>query len=302
MPPLTSSVEVTQSHRPAIAVMCLGVLCLVTNDAIAKWLTHDYPTLQIVFLRYFLALPVLTAALLWFGGRTALFSRHLGVHILRGLFLAGSAYAFFLSLSYLPLAEATSIIFIAPILITALSVPLLGEHVGWRRWSAVIVGFIGVLIIVRPGGETFQPASLLVICTATLYALIMISARFIKNSESVWTFMFYMTLFPALFSGLSMPFVWQTPDWQHIPLFIGITITGVAGMILLSQAFRMAPAAVIAPFDYTALLWASLLGWLFWEEIPTIWTYAGAAVIIASGIYIVIRETRIKTPASERIA
>jgi drug/metabolite transporter (DMT)-like permease len=271
------------------------------NDAIAKWLTADYHPLQIVFMRYSLALPMIAGAVLAIGGQTALHSRHLGIHAMRGLFLVGGAFTFFLSLKFLPLAEATSLIFVAPIFITALSVPLLGEHVGWRRWSAVVVGFLGVLIIVRPGAEAFQPASLIVLVTAVLYALIMISARFVRSGENVWTFMFYMVLFPALFSGLAVPLVWRTLEWEHMPLFLGIAFFGATGMTLISQAFRLAPAAIVAPFDYTALIWASLLGWLLWEEIPTAWTYAGAAVIIASGIYIVIRETRKKAPSSERV-
>ena len=302
MSTIPRTAEHVHSHGPAIAMICLGVFCLVVNDAMAKWLTANYHPLQIVFMRYSLALPMIAAAVLSIGGRTALRSRHVPVHALRGLFLVGGAFTFFLSLKFLPLAEATSLIFVAPIFITALSVPLLGEQVGWRRWSAVIAGFIGVLIIVRPGAEAFQPASLIVVGTAVLYALIMISARFIRSGENVWTFMFYMVLFPALFSGLAVPLVWRTPEWEHMPLFLGIAVFGATGMTLISQAFRLAPAAIIAPFDYTALIWASLLGWLLWEEIPTVWTYAGAALIITSGIYIVIRETQKKKPASDQHA
>jgi drug/metabolite transporter (DMT)-like permease len=168
--------------------------------------------------------------------------------------------------------------------------------VGWRRWAAVIVGFVGVLIIVRPGAAAFQPASLVVVATAVFYAFIMISARRIDRREGVWTLMFYVVLFPLLFSGLAVPLVWQAPQLAHLPQFFGMAVFGTLGMTLISQAFRLAPAAIVAPFDYTALIWASLLGWLVWGEIPGAWIYAGAAVIIASGIYIVIRETRRERP------
>jgi drug/metabolite transporter (DMT)-like permease len=167
----------------------------------------------------------------------------------------------------------------------------LGEHVGWRRWTAVIVGFAGVVIIVRPGAAAFQPASLLVVVTASLYALAMISTRWIDRSESVWTMMFYVVLFPMLFSGVAVSVQWQTPALSHLPIIAAQAVFGTLGMTLISQSFRLAPAAIVAPFDYTALIWASLLGWLLWGEIPVIWTYAGAAVIVASGIYIVFRET-----------
>jgi drug/metabolite transporter (DMT)-like permease len=280
-----------RSNGAAIATMCVGALCLVCNDAAAKWLVADYAPLQIVFLRNLFAVPIIAAIVLSGGGWQALRTRHLRVHALRGLLLVGGASTFFLSLRILPLAEATALFFAAPIFITALSVPLLGEHVGWRRWMAVIVGFAGVLIIVRPGAAAFQPASLLVLATASLYALAMISTRWIDRSEGVWTMMFYVVLFPMLFSGVAASLQWQPPALSHLPIFAAQAVFGAVGMTLISQSFRLAPAAVVAPFDYTALIWASLLGWLLWNEVPEVWTYAGAAVIIASGIYIVFRET-----------
>jgi len=282
-----------RSNGAAIAIMCVGALCLVCNDAFAKWLTVHYAPLQIVFLRNLFAAPMIVAIVLSVGGWGALRTRHLRVYALRGLLLVGAAVTFFLGLRSLPLAEATFLFFAAPIFITALSVPLLGEHVGWRRWTAVMVGFVGVLIIVRPGAAAFQPASMLALATALLYALAMISTRWIGRGDSVWTMMLYVLLFPLLFSGLAVPLQWQTPVPSHLPIFAAQAVVGTLGMTLISQAFRLAPAAIVAPFDYTALIWASLLGWLFWSEIPGVWTYAGAAVIIASGIYIVIRETRV---------
>lgn len=280
-----------QSNGQAIAVMCAGVLCIGVNDALAKWLIAYYPPLQIIFVRNLLALPMITSIVLWRSGPPALLTRHLGIHALRGLLLVGGAYAFFLGLRVLPLAEATSLIFAAPIFIAALSVPLLGEHVGWRRWAAVIVGFAGMLIIVRPGAAAFQPASLFVVATAMIYAVGMISARWIGRGDDVWTMMFYIVLFPLVFSALFVFMIWQPPRLSDLPLFLLLAVFGSLGMTLITQAFRLAPAAIVAPFEYTALIWASLLGWLVWSEIPGLWTYAGAGVIIASGIYIVVRET-----------
>lgn len=290
----SKNVGETQSNGRAILTMCIGIVCLVLNDAMAKWLTAHYEPLQIIFLRNLLALPMIAAIVLSIGGRPALRSRHLRLHALRGLLMVGAAYSFFRGLEILPLAEATSLVFAAPMFITALSVPLLGERVGWRRWMAVIVGFAGVLIIVRPGAATFQPASLFVVATAAFYAVLMISARWIGRDENVWTMMFYVALFPMLFSGLAMPFQWETMHPSHLPLCVGMAVFGTVGVTLMGHAFRLGPAAIVAPFDYTALVWASLFGWLIWGEVPDAWTYAGAAVIIASGIYIVIRETRKK--------
>lgn len=288
----TITARVARENRQAVAVMCIGILCLGINDALAKWLTNFYPPIQIIFVRNLLAMPMITAIVLYTGGSRALRTQHLGIHALRGLLMVGGAYSFFRGLQVLPLAEATSLIFAAPIFITALSVPLLRESVGWRRWAAVIVGFLGVLIIVRPGAAAFQPAMLFVVGTAMFYALGMISARWIGRGEDVWTMMFYIVLFPLLFSGLMVPFVWEPLDIAHLALFLGLAVFGTLGMTLITQAFRLAPAAIVAPFEYTALIWATVLGWLVWGDIPGLWIYVGAAVIIASGIYIVVRETR----------
>lgn len=289
---LSRSTSGSGSAGQAISTICIGIFCLVLNDVMAKWLTSYYPPLQLIFVRNLLALPMIAAAVYLVKGGSALRTRHLWLHALRGILLVGAAYAFFRGLKILPLAEATSLVFAAPIFITALSVPLLGEQVGWRRWAAVAAGFAGVLIIVRPGAAAFQPASLFVVATAALYALFMISTRWIDRAERVWTMMFYVMLFPMLYSGPIVAVQWETVDTPHLPFFLGMAVFGTLGITLISHAFRLAPAAIVAPFDYTALIWASLFGWLVWGELPDIWTYAGAAVIIISGIYIVMRETR----------
>lgn len=299
-----ASETATDSARPlagAIGLMCLGVMGLVVNDALAKWLTAAYPPLQILVLRNLFALPMVVGVVLALGGRAALRTRSLKVHAWRGLLMTGGAFLFFSGLHALPLAEATALIFAAPLFITALSVPLLGEHVGLRRWSAVIVGFLGMLIVVRPGAATFQPASLYVVGTALTYALFMIAARRIDPREGAWTMTVYVVLFPLLFGGAAAAIAWQPVQLAHLPLFAGMAVFGTLGMMLITQAFRQAPAAVVAPFDYTALVWASLLGWLVWGEIPDGWTWAGAAVIVASGLYIVIREARLARGGSREM-
>lgn len=275
-----------------IALMAVGVACLCVNDAIAKTLSAGYLPVQILFIRNLIALPI-AAAIAWrIGGATALRSHRPVAHLVRGAIWVGAAVTFFTGLSLLGLAEATVLIFAAPVFITALSALVLKEHVGWRRWLAVLVGFAGVLIVVRPGSSTFQAASLYPVATAFLYAALMISARWVDARESVWTLMLYLTGAGALISALAMPFTWVPVRMEDLWLFVGIALFGTAGITLITQAFRLAPAAVVAPFDYTALIWATLMGWLFWNEIPDAMTYLGAAVIIASGVFIVWRESR----------
>ncbi|MEX0921435.1 MAG: DMT family transporter [Rhodovibrionaceae bacterium] len=295
MPSNSASAGEAAAKGQAIALMCAGLLCLSVNDAIAKWFTQDYHPLQILFIRQALALPMVFAAALALRGTASLKTVNLRVHALRGLLLVGAATCNFLGLRYLPLAEATTLILAAPFFITALSAPLLGEQVGWRRWSAVLIGFLGVLIVVRPGIATFQPAAIYVLAAALLYALIMLSARWIDRGEGFWTMVFYFTLFATIFSGLGAAPFWQPLNLEDLPLYLVMAVAGTLGITLISQAFRLGPAAVVAPFEYSILLWASLLGWLVWQELPDLWTYLGAAVIAASGSYIVLRETRRKT-------
>ena len=292
--PFQRNKQMRQSATLGTMTMCAGVAFLCTNDAIAKELTTTYSPLQILFLRNIIALPFAIALARWLGGRPALVSYKPLAHFLRGGLWIIAATMFFSSLSMLGLAEATALAFVAPILITALSALVLKETVGPRRWLAVLVGFCGVLIVVRPGSATFQPASLLALGTAFFYALLMLGSRLVDARESVWTMLLYLTGSSAVLLSFIVPFIWvpvRTEDWL---LFAGVAIFGTAGITMITQAFRMAPASIIAPLDYTALIWASLLGWLFWGDLPDLATYLGAAIIAGSGIFIVLREARTK--------
>jgi drug/metabolite transporter (DMT)-like permease len=270
--------------------MCAGVACLSVNDAIAKVLTESYSPLQILFMRNVIALPFAFLIALKMGGTDALLSRRPAAHLLRGILWICATVLFFTSLMHLGLAEATALVFVAPLFITAVSAMFLGEHVGWRRWLAVIAGFIGVLIVIQPGGAAFQLASLLPVATAFVYALLMLSARWVDTRESVWTLLLYLTGTSALLSAFIVPFAWIPIEPSDLWLFVATAAFGTAGITMITQAFRIAPAAVVAPLDYTALLWATAFGWLIWNEVPNTATFVGAAVIIASGVIIILRE------------
>ena len=284
------------SHVKGIVLMCVGVACLSINDAIAKTLTAGYSPLQILFLRNVIALPFTVAIALLMGGRSALHSRRPLAHLLRGVLWIGATMMFFTSFIYLALAEATALIFVAPFFITLISALFLGEEVGWRRWLAVLAGFLGVLVIIRPGGAAFQLISLLPVGTAFVYALLMLSARWVDTRESVWTLLLYLTGAGVLLSALIVPFVWVPVRSEDLWLFAAISMFGTAGMTMMTQAFRLAPAVIVAPMDYTGLLWATLLGWLIWQERPDIMTFFGAGIIIMSGVITILREKRSTTP------
>lgn len=273
-------------------MMCVGVACLCVNDALAKTLTDTYSPIQIQFLRNVIALPFALLIAWKMGGSAGLRSHKPLAHLFRGALWIAATIMFFTSLKHLGLAEATSLIFVAPLFITALSALIFREHVGWRRWLAVVIGFAGVLIAVRPGTSAFQTVSLLPVATAFVYALLMLSARWVDERESVWTLLLYMTATGAALSLFLVPFVWITIQPGDLWLFAAVAVFGTAGMTLMTQAFRLAPAVVVAPLDYTAIVWATLLGWLFWSEIPDGLTFVGAAVIISSGVFIIWREHR----------
>lgn len=285
-------VSMPKSSTQGIVLMCVGVACLSTNDAIAKTLTDRYSPLQILFMRNVIALPFTIVIALIMEDATALRSHRPLAHLVRGALWVCATMMFFTSFMYLGLAEATALIFVAPFFITLLSALFLGEEVGWRRWLAVLIGFAGVLMIIRPGGSAFQMISLLPVATAFVYALLMLSARWVDPRESVWTLLVYLTGAGTLLSALIVPFVWVPLQTQDLWLFVGIAIFGSAGMTMMTQAFRLAPAVLVAPLDYTGLLWATLFGWLIWRESLDAMTMAGAALIITSGVVTVLREQR----------
>jgi drug/metabolite transporter (DMT)-like permease len=275
-----------------IGMMLLGIGGMTGMDACAKWLGAAYPVNQIVFFRMaFALLPALV--LVWAeGGWPALRTGNLRMQALRALAGLGAVLTFFSSLKYLPLAEATAIGFVAPLVVTALSVPLLGERVGWRRWTAVLVGFAGAMIILQPGSAAFQWAALLPLAAGVCYALALLTTRILARSDANAAIVFWNALLIALVTGLTLPFAWVTPSWSDMAVFALMGLLGGVSIYWITLAFRFAPAAVVAPFDYSALLWSTLLGWLIWRELPGAATWAGAAVLVASGLYVLHRETR----------
>ncbi|MBM3573419.1 MAG: DMT family transporter, partial [Alphaproteobacteria bacterium] len=217
---------------------------------------------------------------------------------LRGLFGLSAMFTLVLALSLLPIADVTACIFAAPIFATALSVPILKENVGLRRWSAIMMGFVGVLVIVRPGMEGFQPAILVAIAAALFFAMASNAIRSIAQSEDGLTIVFYFMMLLALVSGFALPFGWRMPDLVGSILFIGLGLCGGAGQILMTAAYRLAPVAVIMPLEYTTLLWTSLFGYWLWGEVMTAGTIAGAGLVVASGLYIVHREAVLRRARS----
>jgi drug/metabolite transporter (DMT)-like permease len=274
-----------------IVLMLAGIAGFAVMDAIVKWLTADYSVAQVVALRSWFGLPLLCLFALYQGGLKTLRTQRPLVHVGRYLLVLALSFSFFWALSQMKLVDAIAITFAAPIFITALSVPLLKEPVGLHRWLAISVGFCGVLIMLRPGMGVFQWAALVVLGSAVVYALLMITTRAFKSTESTAALMLYPQLGMSLTGIVLAPYFWVTPSLVDLGLFALAGLFGSVGVMCLTHAFRLGPAAVISPFEYSALIWATLLGFLLWGELPDAITLVGAGIVISSGLYIIYRET-----------
>jgi drug/metabolite transporter (DMT)-like permease len=276
-----------------IGCMVLGVLVFSSMDVAIKWMAPTYPIVQIVFFRNLFAFLPIALFLPGSGGLGSLRTRALGGHLLRSVAGLASMFLGFWGLALLPLGDAVALGQSAPIFVTALSVPLLAEIVGIRRWSAVVIGFLGVLLMTRPGSGIFDPAALLPIGGAMTYAGVVIMVRKLNRTDAPSTIVFYFTLFAAAVSGLALPFVWVTPDLVDFLLLASIGILGGFGQFAITYAFRLAPVAIVAPFDYLSLVFAVGFGFAIWHEVPDAWLLGGAAIVVASGLYILHRETKL---------
>lgn len=279
-------------NRPlGVMMMLLAMFVICITDAAGKWVLQTHHVAQLNFVRGIFALLVLAPTALKEGGLVSLRTKRPLAHIARGLLLAAMSYAWFFGLTRIPLAEATAIGLCAPLCITALSIFVLNEKVGPFRWTAVVVGFAGMLLIVRPGSDFFDPMFLLPAFTALGYGFYMISNRILSRTESITAITLYPQLAIFLVSAAFVPMVWEPLTW---PVFAAMTSTGVtAGLahLLLTYAFRYAPPSVLAPLEYTALVWATVFGFVVFGHLPAALTWAGAALIVGAGLVVIYRET-----------
>jgi drug/metabolite transporter (DMT)-like permease len=281
------------TDHPALGILLMiaGVVSFAVMDATIKWLSSDFAITQIVALRSWFGLPLLFFLVYLEGGIPALKTNRPGAHWFRYLLVFALSFSFFWVLSRMKLVDAIAITFAAPILITALSVPVLKEAVGLHRWFAILVGFVGVLLMLRPGAGVFQWAAVVALGSTTVYAFLMITTRALKSTETTAALMFYPQFGMALTGLFLAPLFWKTPDLKQLGLFAIAGTFGSLGILFLTNAFRLAPVATVSPFEYTALIWATLFGYLLWQELPDSFTLFGASIVIASGLYILYRET-----------
>jgi drug/metabolite transporter (DMT)-like permease len=280
-----------------IILALLAMLLFGLMDAASKYLSARYPTPQIIWLRYLLTIPMVLLILAPRGIRGCLRSGRPGLQLVRSLLLVLEIGLVVWCFGRMPLADVHSILALTPLAVTALSVPLLGERVGPRRWAAVAVGFTGVLVILRPGLGVAQPAALVVLVSVALYALYQVLTRVVGRTDTAETSLLWQLLVGAAVASLVVPFAWRSPPLLHWPLFVLVAAMGGAGHYAMIKALQLAPASVIQPFTYTLLLWAIVIGYLGFGDLPDRWSLIGASAIVGAGVYTALRERRLRLPS-----
>jgi drug/metabolite transporter (DMT)-like permease len=276
-----------------ILLLIVAVSTFSVLDTVAKYLSRTYPVPMIVWARYVFHVLFMLLLLGRSTGWDMMRSRRPGLQVMRGLVLAASSMLFFSALSRLPIAEASAITFVSPLLLTAMSVWFLRERVRASAWIAVVVGFVGVLIIVRPGGAVFQPAALLALGTAACFATYQLMTRKLAGIDSTLATLFIGALVGTVAMSIVVPFFWALPQtaW-HAVLFVFMGVLGAGGHFVLIRAFEYAPASVLAPFVYAQLVVVLILGYLVFDAFPDGPSLVGMGIIVASGAWIATHQTR----------
>lgn len=268
---------------------------LTVNDAIAKWLTERYPVGQVLAIRGILVVSLVYGWAVVSGRTSALRVRSWKLNLTRGGLMALSTFLFVTSLSLMPIADAIAISFAGPIFATALAALILAEPVGWRRWSAVAVGFAGVVVMLRPTPEMFRLVALIPIVAAFVGALRDIVTRKMgTGGESTLMVLIVSTSVVAFAGLLTLPFGWVVPTPADLALFVLTSALVAVAQGLMIESLKHGEVGLVGPFKYTSLLWAIVLGLLVWGDVPGLWTWVGAALVIASGLYIWHRETMVR--------
>lgn len=285
-----------------------GILCMLSAvaafsvlDVCMKRLAETYPAMQVTFIRGAASLPFILIMTAWFNRWQDLIPKRWKLHLLRGLLQVITLYFFVYSVTRLSLANAYTIFMSAPLMITALSVPFFGERVGWHRWIAIVVGMIGVIVVVRPGADSVELGSMAIlgslaaIAAAAAYALGVLLIRVLSPSETSVATLFWALCLTAVFAGLLSIAGWVPVRWDHWGWIVMAGLSGALGQHFITEAFRLALPAVVAPLEYTALAWGMLFDWLLWATMPSSRMLTGAAIIVASGLYLIHRERLLAT-------
>jgi drug/metabolite transporter (DMT)-like permease len=277
-----------------IGLMVLGIFLFCCNDALGKWLLGTYSVWQMLVIRSAAAI-VLLSPLLWREGRAIFAAPRPWLQFVRVMLSVAESIMFFIAVTHLPLADTVTFYLAAPIYVTALSALFLKEHVGWRRWSAVVVGFIGVMIALRPSAATLTLPALIAIVGSFCFAVFLVITRMLRGTSDI---VMVSGTFAAMVvvSGAVAPLSWTVPSARDFALMMLLGIVAMAAFACVNRSLKLAPASVVVPYQYTTIVWAVALGWMVFGDVPDAFTLGGAAIIIAAGLYILWREQIVGAP------
>lgn len=282
------------AKRRGILFALIAMMLFSCMAAIAKHFADHYSAFQIAFFRFFFALFPLFPLIVSSGGVEVFKTKRFFGHVWRSLVGTASLITYFYSLQHLPLADAVAVSFTNPIFITLLSMVLLKEKVGRNRWIAIVLGFIGVIIIAKPDGLNLNIGVFFGLASSLFYALAMISLRTLGGTEKVLTTTSYFTVLASLMLALPAAFSWTAPPFLDLMIFIICGLLAGIGQLFLTSAYQNAPPSVISPFNYSSILWAVVIGFIVWGQIPALHVWIGATIVIATGVYILQQNTVIK--------
>lgn len=275
-----------------ILMMLVGIFLFVCNDVMGKWLVSTYTVGQVLLIRSLFALVLLAPMIMREGLGPIIRPARPGLQLLRILFSTLEVAAFYWAVAYLPLADVVTFYLSGPIWVTALAGPLLGEKVGWRRWTAVLVGFLGVVIAMRPSEAAFGLPALVAVSGSLLFALLMITTRKLRDTSGT-VLVTWQVVGALVFGAVLAPFHWVTPTPRDFALLGMLGVVATVAHICVNKSLKLASAAVVVPYQYTQIAWAVLLGWLVFGDVPEAAVFVGSAVIVAAGFYIFMREQKL---------
>ena len=295
----TSSVEAAPARPTRPERIPLGILYMVVaglvcagSSAASKWLVASYPVGEVLFSRAVVGLIALGAFILPGAGLAVFRTQRLGAHLVRGVSQTTSQTLLVIAFSLMPLASATSINFSAPLFATLASILLLKEGVGAARWTALVAGFLGVLLVTSPGADTFQAGALYALANAVLFGTVTAGVRGMTATESTETLTMYQMVVLSALYALMLPFGFVAPTWGDALLMLLNGLTNAAGQFWWTRALHLAPTSALAPFQYLSLVWALIIGFAVWGDVPTPSLLIGSAIVVGSGIFLFWRESR----------
>jgi drug/metabolite transporter (DMT)-like permease len=292
-----TAVTPAADSRFGILMMLGGMTLFTLNDALGKWLVAEYPVAMLLAVRSLFGMAILLPLIAREGFGSVFAVKRLPVHLVRVFLVTVDIACFYWAVGYLPLADVMTIYMSAPLIVTALSVVFLKESVGWRRWAAVLVGFVGVVIVLNPTGQFDLLPSMVALLGATIFSSGLIFTRLLREAGTL-SLVSYQTLGGLVMGGVALPFSWSAPGWVDFLLLGLLGVTALGGHSLINRSLQLSPAAVVVPFQYVSILWAVLLDLAVWGTQPSLRMAVGGTLIIGSGLFIFHREQRLKQGAA----